>query len=173
MTPPTAPHIRDMVQTDMELGYDDDAIFAAGYSTCLRTIQRMRHSFDCYGLVYIPPEQEGGRPRALDDFFMAELLQFLECRPSAYLDEMIYFLYDEYDLVVSAPTVWRALKRIGWSRKQQRKLAAQRNQRLRTHWLLNILPQYRPDQLIFLDESAACERTGTLVVLFSACTLIC
>lgn len=40
-----------------------------------------------------------------------------------------------------------------------RKIAQQRNQDLRNSWFVR-LAGWRADQLIFLDESAACERTG-------------
>ena len=151
-----------MIQYEMELRYSDDAILAGGYNVSLRTVQRMRHSFRRYGLVYVPPTDLGGRPPTLNDQHTAELLIYLEQRPSAYLDEMAYFLFDEYELLVDEATVYRALKRLGWSRKVNRKVAAQRNIHLRSRWLMTKLPQYRADQLIFLDESAACERIGEL-----------
>ena len=78
---------------------------------------------------------------------------------------MVFFLWDGCvpELDVSVPTIHRALKRSGWSRKIQCKVAAQRNIALRNHGLVTVLPQYRADQLVFLDESAACERTGELM----------
>jgi transposase len=157
---PTPEPIRAIIQYEMELGYSDDAITAGPYGVCLRTVQRMRRSFKQYGLVYIEPSDHGGRPQVLSDFYKAELLHYLEQRPSAYLDEMVYFLWDEYELQVDEATVFRALRRLRWSRKQNRKIAAQRNVQLRSRWLVTKLPQYRADQLVFLDESAACERTG-------------
>ena len=47
-----------------------------------------------------------------------DLLEWLEQRPLAYLDEMAYFLFDEYDVIVSEPTISKFLKRVGWSRKK-------------------------------------------------------
>lgn len=67
-------------------------------------------------------------------------------------------LFDEYDLVVDETTVWRTLHRLGWSRKRMR-IASQRNPFLGESWF-TALADWRPDQLVFLDESAACERTG-------------
>jgi transposase len=160
MPAPVPDHLRNMIQADMEAGYGNEAILAGGYGVSRRTVERYRHSFNCYGLVSVPRDSNGGRPYILSDLYTQELLGFLAERPSAYLDEMAYFLMDEFDLVVSLPTIHRALKRSRWSRKVQRKIAAQRNAQLRSHWLLSVLPKYRPEQLIFLDESAACERTG-------------
>jgi transposase len=154
------PHVRNMIQADMESGFDNETILAGGYDVSRRTVERYRQSFNTYGLVYVPMENFGGRPAILNDFHIAELLGYLSERPSAYLDEMAYFLLDELDVPVSLATVQRTLKRSRWSRKVQRKIAAQRNGVLRNHWLLSVLPKYEPEQLIFLDESAACERTG-------------
>lgn len=82
----------------------------------------------------------------------------------AHLDEMALFLYDEFDVNVSEATVWRCLHRLGWSRKNMKKIAKQRNQDLRNRWHIR-LHGWRADQLIFLDESAACERTGKISIL--------
>ena len=126
----------------------------------------MRRSYRNCGLVYVDPlERRGGRPILLDDWYVNELHVYLQQRPTAYLDELVFFLWDEFELDVSESTVYRALKRSRWSRKVQRKMAAQRNIALRTHWQVTVLPQYRADQLVFLDESAACERTGGLIYL--------
>lgn len=160
MTLSTPEHVRNQIQADMEAGFDNEAILAGGYEVSRRTVERYRGSFNRYGLVYVPPDNVGGRPTALNDLHIAELHAYLMERPSAYLDEMVYFLLDEFNLSVSPATVQRTLKRSKWSRKIQRKIAAQRYVVLRNHWLLSVLPKYQPEQLIFLDESAACERTG-------------
>ena len=82
----------------------------------------------------------------------------------AYCDEMAYFLFDEFYLRVDETTVLRALQPLGWSRKKYRKIARQRSEELRIRWLTVKLPQWRANQRIFLDESAACERTGKVSV---------
>jgi len=45
------------------------------------------------------------------------LLDFLEDDPTAYLDEMQQFLYDEYELETSIATISHTLKATKWSRK--------------------------------------------------------
>jgi transposase len=69
------------------------------------------------------------------------------------------FLYDEFELQVSITTVHSALERARWSRKAVRARAAERNAPLRNAWI-GIQKSWTADQLIFLDESAANERTG-------------
>ena len=71
----------------------------------------------------------------------------------AYLDEMAYFLLDEYGVAANEVAVWRCVHRLGWSRKLQRKVARERIQTLRNAWFPKP-KRWQADQLIFLDESA-------------------
>ena len=102
-----------MIQYEMELGYSNDIIVAGPYSVSLRTVQRMRRSFQKYGLVYVESSDAGGRPKALDSFHIQELKLYLDQRPSAYLDEMVFFLHNEFGLQVTESTVFRTLKELG------------------------------------------------------------
>ena len=70
-------------------------------------------------------------------------------------------LGSRFDVRVGATTIWRALTRLGWSGKKYRKIAKERNQELRDHGFTE-LSDWRADQLVFLDESTACERTGKI-----------
>jgi len=87
------------------------------------------------------------------------LLEYLEDRPTAYLDEMQFFLFDEFEIECDLSTVYRALQRQRWSRKVVKARAAERSEILREQWRVT-QRHYHADQLIFLDESAAHERTG-------------
>ena len=161
MVLPIDPYTRAAIQRELELGFNNDTILLGGYDVSLRTLQRMRRSWRTYREVYIPSENRGGRPRALHQVYEEELLAYLEQRPMAYLDEMAFFLLDEFDVQVDEATIWRALTRLGWSRKKCRKVAKERNQELRDYWFTK-LSDWRADQLVFLDESAAYERTGEI-----------
>jgi len=48
---------------------------------------------------------------------MQKLLEFLKDQPTAYLDEMQTFLFDEFDALLSLISIYRALERARWSRK--------------------------------------------------------
>ena len=87
------------------------------------------------------------------------LLEFLSERPTAYLNEMQDFLFDEFNVQASIDTIRRVLKAARWSRKAVSKRAAQQSAPLRNTWQ-GRQKQWLADQLIFLDESAANERTG-------------
>ena len=68
-------------------------------------------------------------------------------------------MYDEFDVLVSESTVSRTLKQMAWNRKMAIRIAQQRNQSLRDEWMIR-MGGWKADQLIFLDESAACEHTS-------------
>jgi hypothetical protein len=87
-------------------------------------------------------------------------MEFLSDRPTAYLDEMQEFIYDEYDgLEVSIACIRRLLDREQWSWKKMQNQALERNAALQNTWR-GIQKTWSADQLVFLDESGANERTG-------------
>ena len=159
MPVPVPEATRDRIREEFELGYCNDAILLGQYDVSRRTLQRMRKLWEETGLVSLPSASPG-RPTKLTDDHMEELLCYLDQRPTAYLDEMACFFFDEFGLEVDITTIWRRLKKVGWSRKKTRKIAQQRNEVLRNFWRLEKLPQWTAEMSVFLDESAACERTG-------------
>ena len=71
---------------------------------------------------------------------------------------MQWFLWDEFDIWMSEYTISRWLKKEDIRKKRIRFLAAERNQFLRDDWIRR-LAQWKHYQMIFIDESAANERT--------------
>jgi len=51
-------------------------------------------------VVYVPSDILRGRPRKLSILYIEELLEYLDERPIAYLDELVYYLFDEFNLLV-------------------------------------------------------------------------
>lgn len=76
-----------------------------------------------------------------------------------YLDEMGIWLYQQYTIHVSDSTISRVLKREKISWKVLRRLAAERNATLRADWLAR-LTAWEPEWIMFVDESAANERSA-------------
>jgi hypothetical protein len=58
---------------------------------------------------------------------------YLDERPTAYLDDIAYFLFDRHDVEISIQTLSRVLAELRYSHKVARKIAAQRNAELRAH----------------------------------------
>lgn len=46
------------------------------------------------------------------------LLDYLAMRPSTYIDEQVYFLWDTFDVYVNEQCITRMLKRVKWSKKK-------------------------------------------------------
>lgn len=87
------------------------------------------------------------------------MLDYLDDRPDSYLDELKQVLFDDFEVIIDCSNIWRFLDRSRWSRKVTRRRALERNEVLRGMWIGYCL-QFNKDQLVFLDESAANERTG-------------
>ena len=70
--------------------------------------------------MYIIKDNPGGIERIISNQYEEILLLYLEERPQAHLDEIAWFMFDEFDVATDESTVWRALKRLGWSTKVAR-----------------------------------------------------
>jgi len=124
-----------------------------------RTIERMRQSLDLFGTPYLPKVNSPGRPRALAKSQVDWLVDYLNDKPTAYFDELALTIYDEFGIDVHPSTVGLVLKRRNWTRKAVKERALQQSAVLRAIWIAK-MANWQPEQLVFVDESAACERTG-------------
>ncbi len=158
MPPPLSDTLRETITLRFVRGDFNQTIVATA-EVSLRQVQRMRFNWTHFDEVTAPVLIIGHKSRKLSQFHEIELLKYLEQRPHAYLNEMCWFVWDEFGISVDDSTVSRALKRLGWNRKKMMRQAAQRNQQLRNDWMQR-LGEWIAEQLIFLNESAACERTG-------------
>ncbi len=89
---------------------------------------------------------------------MMGLKIYLEHRPWAYQDEIILYLFDDWKILCSQPTISRALKEHRISRKIIQKEALERSQLARNNYMLEISELSNPqNQICYLDESVANE----------------
>ncbi|KAH8752342.1 hypothetical protein F5882DRAFT_368716 [Hyaloscypha sp. PMI_1271] len=61
------------------------------------TVYRMQRNVELWGVPYPPPTVKLGLRRLLLPYQEERLLEFLEDQPTAYLDEIEQFIYDEYN----------------------------------------------------------------------------
>lgn len=66
----------------------------------------MRRNWEKSGEVIPQKHVEQGRPLVLAQDMVDDLLFFLTQRPTAYLDEMKWFIWDKYEIKVSETTFW-------------------------------------------------------------------
>ncbi len=72
------------------------------------------------------------RSKVLSEYHAQKLLDFLSQRLIIYQNDMIWFLYDEFDIVISQSMISRMLKQARYSRKIAQRVAAERDEKLRS-----------------------------------------
>ena len=120
-------------------------------------VRKIRANIRAYGSHTAPAVAKRGS-LAIAGAIATGLRVYIESRPWAYQDEMIEYLFDDWNIIVDQSTVSRALSRMKISRNMLKRIAAERNQTCRDHYQLQ-LSQYTADMLVYLDESAANEHT--------------
>ena len=99
--------IRDMIISKFA-----NATIARTVRCSTRSVQTIRSNLQCFGTTKAPPNRVGRR-RTITPPILSALLEQLIKKPELYQDEMAIFLYDEFDLVVTTPTISRALALAG------------------------------------------------------------
>lgn len=125
--------------------------------TCTR---KKRRNLESWGQPYAPRCVKLGRPSTLRDLHRRRLLEFLEDRPQAYLEEIRDWFLDEFDIPVSISMVSRELRKMKWSRKIATKRAAEQSDALRRVFRVRVQLNYNAEQIVAIDESACNERTS-------------
>ncbi|KAJ7230650.1 hypothetical protein GGX14DRAFT_344704 [Mycena pura] len=100
-----------------------------------------------------------GRPQTIPPDLLEVLRQLLDESPSLFLDEIA-----EYFAVVHAEsfpisTICDTIKDLGFERVVLRRIAAQRDDDLRSEWMHFVLSHFKAHQMVFTDESSKDGRT--------------
>lgn len=91
---------------------DHSVHFIAGKIKIHRTtVYRLRLSWELFGEPYPPSSCLRGRPAILTGYQIEMLLKYLDLRPTAYLDEMMWYLYGQFGVIVNEKTIWGTLSR--------------------------------------------------------------
>lgn len=90
---------------------------------------------------------------------LRELCDRLIEKPEMYRDEMVVFLWDEFETLVTISSVGRALASAGWTKKVARRVAQERNSDLRDFYLYS-LSAFSSYHLVYIDESGCDKRAG-------------
>jgi hypothetical protein len=99
--------IRDMIISKFA-----NATIARTVRCSTRSVQTIRSNLRCFGITKASPN-ERSRRRTITPPMLSALLEQLIEKPELYQDEMATFLYDEFDVVVTTPTLCRALASAG------------------------------------------------------------
>ena len=153
------PTVTQTISDYIDAGKNDSAIqVITGVDR--KCIAKLRKNLRYWGVPYPPSSVVQGRPSTLRQAHIDGLADYLHGHPQAYLDEMMGFLFDEYCVTASQWTVYRALKKLRWSRKVATKRAKEQSEPLRRTFRARVGHLYQADQIVAIDESACNERTG-------------
>jgi transposase len=158
MAPNLAPAQHDLIY-DMVLDRKMKVRAMANAAECSeRSIMAIRSNIRHFGGTKAPPNG-GGRPRSITPQMIEVLCDHLLEKPDLYLEEMVVFLWDEFDVLVSPSSISRALRSRNWSKKTARRVARERNADLRDFYLHN-LSEFRSYHLVYVDESGCDKLIG-------------
>ena len=116
MPPSLSQELRDRIEDHFER-LDDTKFIHEATGVSVSQIRKMRKCWEETGLTH-PPQGPRGKKKLILSYMEEDLLAYLELRPTAYLDEMAWFLLDEHGVVVSESVICRTLKAAKWSRKK-------------------------------------------------------
>jgi transposase len=122
------------------------------------TFQRVLAIWRETGDVVRPSYGRRGRRRILIFTDVQYLCRLVNQRPDWFLDELLELLDTNRFISVHYTTVYRELERAGMSRKKLKKIAAERNELLRSDFIRK-MADYTPDQLVFVGGASKGERT--------------
>jgi hypothetical protein len=87
------------------------------------------------------------------------LFEYLREKPTAYVDKMIEFMFDEYGVEMSDCTLFCTLEEAKWTQKVAGKHTKEHNEALQAAFY-NITWYWDPVQVVAVDKSVANERTA-------------
>ena len=117
-------------------------------------VSKLNVNLHCFGTVSPAHPSVQGRPRQIP--FEAEqgILEFIDQNPTCYQDEIVDFLLTEYGISVHRTTVSRVLKKLNQTHKRIERLFPEASDVARAQFRSK-MAEYKANQIVFLDESAA------------------
>ncbi len=158
MVPPLASTQKDRIAVHLQQGLSPE-IIADVEGVCARTVRRIRARLQTYGQHTSSNKMSALRPTSLiHPAARIDLRHFIEGQPWSYQNEMLYYLFDDWDLIVALSTLFNALKIMKINRKCLKREALKRLQKCRNLYFLDV-SQFTHEMLVFLNESAVNEHT--------------
>lgn len=158
MAPNLAVAVHEQLEYMISSGKYTDNQIASVARCSKRTIRRMRSNLRCFGSTKAPPNTVG-RPKTITPPMFSALCDRLIEKPGMYRDEMVVFLWDEFETLVTTSSIGRALTSAGWTKKVIRRIAQERNADLRDFYLYQ-LSAFSSYHLVYIDESGCDKRAG-------------
>lgn len=138
---------------------DDVATVEQRFQVSRRSLQRWKEQLETSFTLARRTSSIVGRPRAIPPPLLHVLVQLLDESPALYLPEIADFFSIVYGEMIPISTLCRTIKDLGYDRKVLRRIAAQRDDVLRTAWMHWVLQNFTARQMVFTDESSKDGRT--------------
>ena len=126
---------------------------------CSRTVYSMLENIFMYSSSFKPQFRPKGIFRKVFKAAENGLIAYLEEQPWVMQKEMIWYIWEEWDINVHQFTISRILKRRRWSNKKGQRVEVRQNDELRLNWIADML-RLTAEQPVFVNESLFNETTG-------------
>ena len=147
----------DHICTSLTAGFSVSSI-ATNENVSAHCVHNYASNFKAFNSPQAPSMRKLGRLKSLIPTQVAALNEWLIGQLDSYLDEIQYFLWDNFNVDVSLSIISRALKVSEITRKKLKKKASEHYFILCDTWMAR-LTTWTADQLIFVDESTANKHT--------------
>ncbi|KAF8835701.1 hypothetical protein BDN67DRAFT_1015314 [Paxillus ammoniavirescens] len=123
----------------------------------VRTVKCINTYFHTFGTIPNPgkklDQKRGAGGKHLQDVDVEFLLGTIKQTPDLYLDELQEMLSVSCNVNISCSTIWRTLRRSGFTMKKMTRIAIERSSQKRLEYLARI-SMYQANQLVFVEESS-------------------
>ncbi|KAF4301496.1 hypothetical protein GTA08_BOTSDO07070 [Botryosphaeria dothidea] len=127
---------------------DEDIIKQTGISS--RTLRCWRRDVQYRGVAGGTLNQKPGRPATIQVHIEEAIRDYLLSRPDASYDEVLWFIFDEFDILISRWTLHRLYESRGWEKDYLRRRALDHAALYRAAWL-NTVRDLHTYQVVFVD----------------------
>ncbi len=154
MPPPLSSAMRSRIRIHFDR-LDFTAFISKVIEVSVTQIRKMRRAYIVIDIVTAFIDE---RSVKLSDYHAEQLIEYLHERLIVYQNKMIWFLFDEFNIIIDVSNLCRLLVTRKWSKKLVKCTITQRSEILRKKWKLRLI-NWTANQLMFLNESAACKQT--------------
>lgn len=122
------------------------------------TVRRITNLFDAVGDV-APVSYKPGPNRLLSEPEEYSIIELLLANPGMFLDELQYELHQSTGTLASISTIFRIIRRLGFTRKRLRHIALQRSDAKRAEFIEE-MSYIGANMIVWLDETGSDRRSA-------------
>ncbi len=118
---------------------------------CPATVYNVQENLFMYNSPFRSQFRLKGASRKIFKIAENDLVAYLEDQSWTMQKEMIWYIWEKWDINVHQFTISRILKRRDWSIKKEQRVEVRQNDELRLNWIANML-RLMIEQLVFVNE---------------------